>query len=123
VRDAAHRELVAEAVCIGFVTNNAAEYAALINGLARCREFTKGHVRCTSDSELLVRHMNGMYRVRSPDLKPLYLRAKELEGAFAQVIYQHEDRQHPELAAVDELVNAALDACEVTGKHSATAAT
>ena len=72
VRVEAGGELVVE-FCdyIGQTTNNAAEYRALIQGLQMVREVGATGVQVISDSELMVRQLNGDYRVKSPSLLPL----------------------------------------------------
>jgi ribonuclease HI len=67
---------------IGTCTNNAAEYRALITLLERAGGFPCGELRVHSDSELMVRQMNGSYRVRDRGLRPLYQRAVILKSSL-----------------------------------------
>jgi len=91
---------------IGEATNNVAEYTALIEGL----ELALGHgireVRVASDSELLVRQMEGRYQVRKPHLKKLYDRAKALLREFEEVEIFHVPREQN--AEADGLANQAI---------------
>jgi ribonuclease HI len=71
------------AVPLGRVTNNVAEWRALILVLRRARELGATHVRVFGDSQLVLRQVEGTYRVRQADLKPLAEEAKELLRGFA----------------------------------------
>jgi cyclic pyranopterin phosphate synthase len=91
---------------IGTATNNVAEYQALIEGLERARELGATRVRVRADSELMVRQLNGQYRVKSPGLKPLHHRAVELLKAVGgTVVHVRRERNR----RTDRMVNAALD--------------
>ena len=74
---------------IGEATNNAAEYKALIRGLKLARELNATRVDAFSDSELMVRQLNGQYRVKTPTLKPLYNEACDLRKSFDAFEIQH----------------------------------
>jgi len=93
--------------CMGKTTNNVAEYTALVRALTRAKELKLRRLRVFSDSELLVKQMNGEYRVKSEDLKSLYADAQELLDAFESVDIQHVRRELNKRA--DELCNLALD--------------
>jgi ribonuclease HI len=95
---------------IGVATNNVAEYRALVNGLAKATEFGVDELEVVSDSELLVKQMNGEYRVKSPALVELSLEASHLAKQLGRVRYRAVRRIENELA--DRLVNEALDATE-----------
>ena len=92
---------------IGTATNNVAEYTALVAALHRAQELGLTHLHVHSDSELLVKQMNGEYRVKSPDLQDLYLEAVHLRKQFAGVKFTHVRREQNKRA--DELCNLALD--------------
>lgn len=68
---------------IGRATNNQAEYQALIAGLERAIELGAPEVEVRSDSELMVRQLNGLYRVRKTELKSLFERSIQLAREFA----------------------------------------
>jgi ribonuclease HI len=93
---------------IGVATNNVAEYSALLAGLRRAAELGVDELEVVSDSELMVKQMTGVYRVKNEALRPLALEAGRLARALPRVTYTHVRREHNERA--DSLVNRALDA-------------
>ena len=99
--------LAAHGERIGIATNNVAEYSALVAGLAKALEVGVGEVEVISDSELLVKQMNGEYRIRNEALRELSLEAAQLARRIGKVSYRAVRREHNELA--DRLVNEALD--------------
>jgi len=92
---------------LGRATNNQAEYAALVAGLAAASEMGADEVEVLADSELLVRQMNGVYRVKSPDLQERYLKAKALITRFSRARIEHIPREQNREA--DALANEAID--------------
>jgi len=98
--------LVQKAKYIGEVTNNQAEYQALILGLHTALDHTK-ELKCFLDSELVVKQLNGEYRVKDEKLKPLFEKIKKLEEDFARVTFHHIPRERNKLA--DLLLNEELD--------------
>ena len=100
--------LDARGEAIGTATNNVAEYRALVAGLARAVEIGVGELEVVSDSELLVKQMNGEYRVKNAALRELSLEAARLARRLERVRYRAVRRVENELA--DRLVNEALDA-------------
>jgi ribonuclease HI len=98
---------VEEAGTIGRATNNVAEYTALIRGLAMAAELGLKRLAVFSDSELLVKQMNGEYRVKHPALLPLYEEADHLRRQFDAVTLTHVRRAQN--ARADALCNEALD--------------
>jgi ribonuclease H / adenosylcobalamin/alpha-ribazole phosphatase len=102
--------LAAHGEAIGVATNNVAEYRALVAGLAKAVEVGVEELEVVSDSELLVKQMNGEYRVKSPALVELSLEAAHLARRLGRVRYRAVRRIENELA--DRLVNEALDAAE-----------
>ncbi len=64
------------------VTNNVAEYTALIKGLECLKEMGVSKVRIRGDSQLVIRQLKGEYRVRSSRMKPLYEKARQLLRDF-----------------------------------------
>ncbi len=92
---------------IGIQTNNYAEYAALLHGLELSCEIGIRDVEILSDSQLLVRQLQGTYRVRSPNINPLYRRALKLLENFNSATIVHIDREHNREA--DQLANLAID--------------
>jgi ribonuclease HI len=100
--------LAAEGKAIGVATNNVAEYRALIAGLERAAELGVDELEVISDSELLVRQMTGVYRVKNEALRGLSIEAAQLARRVGKVRYEAVRREHNKLA--DKLVNDALDA-------------
>ena len=101
-------DLASVSECIGVATNNVAEYRALIAGLEAALGFAPTTVRVRADSELLIRQLEGRYRVRNAGLQPLHREASALLARFARHELQHVRREFNTDA--DALVNAALDA-------------
>lgn len=93
---------------LGQTTNNVAEYRALIIGLARALDLGATAVEVVSDSELLVRQVEGRYQVKHPGLLPLFEEVRRLRGRFtAGFQISHTLRGGNKRA--DELANAAID--------------
>ena len=92
---------------IGVATNNVAEYRALIAGLEKAVELGIEELEVVSDSELLVKQMQGEYKVKNEALRELNDEANFLERKLGRVRYKAVRREHNELA--DKLVNEALD--------------
>jgi len=97
---------------IGRATNNVAEYYGLITALDYAAAQGIDRLLVRSDSELLVRQMQGRYKVKSADLRPLYERARKLANGFAYFAVEHVPREQNSEA--DALANLALDR---TGSH------
>jgi ribonuclease HI len=98
---------------IGRMTNNVAEYYGLIAALDYAQSKGVRALRIESDSELLVRQMLGHYKVKSPDLRPLFERAKKLSTTFESFRIDHVYREQNSEA--DALANEALD--ETSGRR------
>jgi ribonuclease HI len=92
---------------IGQNTNNVAEYFGLIAALDYAHTHGVRALRVESDSELLVKQMRGLYRVKSEDLKPLFERARKMASALESFRIDHVYREHNQEA--DALANQALD--------------
>jgi ribonuclease HI len=102
-------DVVGEAMeTIGVATNNVAEYRAVLLGLRKARELGAGEVEVVNDSELVAKQINGAYKVKHPDMKPLYLEALEELRSFASWSIRSVPRAQN--ADADALVNQALDA-------------
>lgn len=98
---------------LGTVTNNVAEYEALVAGLRVAAAAGCARVEVRSDSELLVRQMTGAYKVKNAGLKPLFSSACGLVATFDSVHFTHVRRE--ENTEADRLANEAMDACEDVG--------
>ena len=92
---------------LGVMTNNQAEYRALILGLTAVARYAPASVRVYLDSELVVRQMTGQYRVRDEALRPLYDEARRLAAALPAISFIHVPRGKN--AQADKLANKALD--------------
>ena len=91
---------------IGWATNNQAEYRAIIAALEKAIDLGARQVELNSDSELVVRQINGQYRVKKAALKPLYQQIKELQGRLEGFTIRSIPRQQNKEA--DKLANRAL---------------
>src|SRR5262249_33183828 len=92
---------------LGETTNNVAEYTALIRALERAAELGGKKLNVLSDSELLVKQMNGEDRVKNADWRVLFDQAQGLTRRFQKVMLQHIRREQNRRA--DALCNQALD--------------
>lgn len=92
---------------LGIRTNNYAEYSGLIAALEKAVGQGHRQIRVRSDSELMVRQMTGRYKVRSPELKPLYEKARALSRKFESFEIEHVRREKNR--AADRLANEAMD--------------
>lgn len=92
---------------LGTATNNFAEYSALIIALEAASTMGAEEVRVHADSELMVKQVNGVYRVKSPDLKPLYDQVMSLLKHFRKYKVSHVYRDKN--AEADRLANEAID--------------
>ncbi len=104
--DEAGREILAVKDYIGEATNNTAEYRALLLGLAQAAGRAR-KLDVFSDSELLVRQVNGEYKVKNAALKELMSGVARLMARFESVRVEHVPRDRNERA--DEEANAAID--------------
>ena len=102
-------EVLAEAAePIGVATNNVAEYRGLLLGLDRARELGATEVAVINDSELVAKQVNGIYKVKHPDMKPLHAAALQALRGFERWSVRSVPRAQN--ADADALVNQALDA-------------
>jgi ribonuclease HI len=99
---------IEERGCLGRMTNNQAEYTALVRGLEHAARLGAAQpVHVFSDSELMVKQMRGEYRVKNEELRDLYEQARELAARFPSVRFEHIRREQNKRA--DALCNEALD--------------
>src|SRR5215470_17465570 len=92
---------------LGHHTNNYAEYNGLLSVLRYAVEHKIQSLKIISDSELMVRQMKGVYKVRHPELKRLYDEAQHLTAQIEHVEIRHALREHNQNA--DRLANQAMD--------------
>lgn len=108
VVSSADGDVLAEAAeRIGVATNNVAEYRGLLLGLRRARELGASEVEVVNDSELIAKQVNGAYKVKHRDMKPLHAQALQALGGFERWSIRSVPRAQN--AAADALVNQALD--------------
>jgi ribonuclease HI len=113
VRDA-HGKVIAEiSEYLGVNTNNFAEYTGILSALEALHkklgneESVSASVVVKMDSMLVVKQMNGEYRIKHPNLKPLAARVNEMRKKFKSVSFAHVYREHNKEA--DHLANLAMD--------------
>jgi ribonuclease HI len=99
--------IIEEAECLGQTTNNVAEYTALVRALERAGTLGGKRLYLRSDSELLVKQMNGIYKVKDHKIRPLYEQARQLCRNFISVAIGHVPRE--ENSRADRLCNEVLD--------------
>ena len=99
--------VIEEADTIGTASNNVAEYTALVEGLTLATELGVKKLHVYSDSELMVKQMNGEYKVKNEDLRELYEEACRLRKQFEKVTITHVRREQNKRA--DAIGNEALD--------------
>jgi len=92
---------------IGKTTNNVAEYMAFIRGLEEALDMGERNIEVFSDSELLVKQINGEYKVKNQGLAPLFHHAKSLTRKFKHCRVYHTAREENKLA--DKLANKGID--------------
>jgi ribonuclease HI len=92
---------------IGEATNNVAEYKALLLALEEASRLKPAAVKIRSDSELLVRQIEGRYRVKNPRLAVLHAQARDLIRTIPSVHFEHVGRDQNRQA--DALANRAID--------------
>ncbi len=109
--DAEGAELLRRARLLGRTTNNVAEYEAVILALALCRQLGGRDITLRLDSELVVRQVEGTYKVKHPELQRLHADVQELMGGFDSIEIEHVPREQNKNA--DALVNAALEGKEL----------
>ncbi len=122
IQDDAGHVLAELSEFLGFRTNNYAEYAGLLGCLQWALEHNHRKLRVVSDSELMVKQIQGKYKVNSPDLKPLWEEARrriaKLEGFEISHALRHKNKD------ADRLANEAMDrGMKRTGETGAAKAT
>jgi len=107
VRDGSGEVLEEVGETIGEATNNVAEYKALLRGIELAAAQGAGEVELIGDSELVVRQVEGKYKVKNAGIKPLHAEVKKALAGFDSWSIRHVRRS--ENADADRLVNQALD--------------
>jgi ribonuclease HI len=117
IRDAKGEVVAKLKKYIGRMTNNVAEYYGLIAALDYVQSQKIKALRIESYSELLVKQMRGLYKVRSPELQPLFERARKMSEALESFRIDHVYREQNREA--DALANEAMDEVEAAAPKSA----
>lgn len=92
---------------LGVATNNVAEYKALIKALEEASNLGGTNLQINMDSELIVKQMQGHYKIKEPTLKELAAKVFTLQNKFQNIIFTHVPREKNKEA--DALVNGAID--------------
>ncbi len=111
------RNIIKESVSYnGIKTNNYAEYKAIIDALEWCVHSIANHseaeVTVTSDSELVIRQLNGQYAVKSEDMRVLNAKVRALASKFRSVAFRNVRRSNRYITQVDKNINVFLDGME-----------
>ncbi len=93
IKDEQGKTLAKISQCIGVTTNNVAEYKALTTALQKAIKMGGKQIEILSDSELMVRQLNGRYKIKAAGLRPLYLEAGQLLSQFESVKIKHIPRE------------------------------
>ncbi len=112
VRDETGKIVAEVSEFLGHTTNNVAEYTGILSALETLLSLEGEHASEASvvvkmDSLLVVKQMNGEYKIKHPNLQPLAARVKELGKKFKSVSFSHVYREHNKEA--DKLANLAMD--------------
>ena len=107
IKDATGKKIAELSEYLGHHTNNYAEYQGLLAALRYASAHRIAALKVISDSELMVRQMKGIYKVRHPELRTLYDEAQQLARKLARFEIQHALRERNQDA--DRLANEAMD--------------
>jgi phosphoribosylglycinamide formyltransferase-1 len=105
--DAAGKQIQAKAFFLGQATNNVAEYTGIVKALEAIKQLGAKQIIVYSDSELLVKQLNGEYKIKSEQIRPLFLQATDLLSELENWKVRHIPREKNKEA--DKLVNQALN--------------
>ncbi|MGM0440833.1 MAG: ribonuclease HI family protein [Elusimicrobiota bacterium] len=92
--NATEEEIYKSGVFLGHTTNNVAEYRAIEEGLLRSVDLGVKNLKVYSDSQLIIRQLNGKYKVNNLNLKKIYNRIKKVEKDFNSINYEFLNREH-----------------------------
>lgn len=107
ILDGAKKKLKESFKYIGETTNNIAEYSALIQGLEEALALNAEEIIVNLDSELIVKQLNGEYKVKDAGMKELFGKALDILKRFSSFEVRHIDRAKNKEA--DKLVNKAIN--------------
>jgi len=97
---------------LGETTNNVAEYSAVILALEEAKKLEAEELVFFLDSELVVKQLNGEYKVKNQELGKLFIKIHNLRQQFKKITFQHVRREQNKLA--DKLVNQAIDSANLS---------
>ncbi len=105
-----NRKIIHEhAEFLGIHTNNYAEYRGLIAGITKVLDLKGTEAEFVMDSQLVIKQMNGEYKVKSPDMKALYDDAKALSSMIPKVSFRNVRRSEEFIPRADFLLNQEMD--------------
>lgn len=107
IKDREGKVLLEKGQFLGRMTNNEAEYRALLLGLELAKDLEPETLICSLDSELVVSQINGLYRVKKSHLRELLFKIRQVERHYPKVIYKLIPREKN--TAADALANVALN--------------
>jgi ribonuclease HI len=112
VRDGEGKVVAEISEYLGINTNNVAEYTGILSALETLaaklgEKASEASIIVKMDSMLVVKQMNGEYRIKHPNLQPLAARVNEVRRKFKSVTFAHVYREHNKEA--DRLANLAMD--------------
>ncbi|MCL1904646.1 MAG: ribonuclease HI family protein [Methanomassiliicoccaceae archaeon] len=94
---------------IGINTNNVAEYRGLVYGVGHAVDSGEKDVEFVMDSELVIKQMNGEYKVKAENLKRMYDDVKAMVSTLRTVRFTHVRRHDPMITLADKLLNEKMD--------------
>lgn len=94
---------------IGKSTNNQAEYFAVIRALQQAKQLKSPKLKLHSDSQLLIKQVNGEWKVKNPELARLFDRVNKLTRNFNKICFLHLPRNNERIQEADQLCNFLLD--------------
>ncbi|MFA6679720.1 MAG: ribonuclease HI family protein [Candidatus Methanomethylophilaceae archaeon] len=94
---------------LGERTNNYAEYRGLIAAITKAIELKESDVEFIMDSELVIKQMNGEYKVKADNIKSLHNDAKALSSMIKNTKFTHVRREDPNISRADTLLNIEMD--------------
>ncbi len=98
-----------DAECIGEMTNNKAEYRAMLKALEMAKRLQATELLCHGDSELIIFQLQGRYRIKDVHLQGLAEKVRTAARAFDRITWKQVPREHPMISRADKLLNQALN--------------
>lgn len=102
---------------LGTQTNNYAEYRGLIAAIVKTLDHNPDEAEFIMDSELVIKQMNGIYAVKSPNIKELHEDAKILSSMIPKVTFTHVRRSNEYISRADALLNDTMDRMTGTARR------